>query len=380
MTVHIGVVIVVLIIGHILTFFLLASDISQHALTRFDRAFLWGKASQIAGWSLILAGEFALPDIFFTAGNALLFCGWGLETLAMLSLRIRVTRAHVAFYLLLVVLSLVLLPLPGLDHGLRALLLCILQTAMFAPPGAALLFSRRETSILQKTAGAIYALCCVTTLYRGVAAWTGMLDVYLPAGSTFLTLLLGTLLPPLLLLLGGMGYVLIKKEQLSRSLRIFAETDSLTGLYNRRAFFSLAGEYVLRAAEKKERFSLLMIDIDNFKRINDSYGHATGDDIIASLAATLRKSIRQTDIACRFGGEEFVVLLSGCDGREAFRIAERIRATAESSEPRSIRYTVSIGIAAEPCPDTDLDALIQLADNRMYRAKDLGRNRVLPEG
>ena len=380
MNVHIGVVIVVLIIGHILTFLLLASDISQHALTRFDRAFLWGKASQIAGWSLILCGEFLRPVVLFPAGNALLFCGWGLETLAMLSLRVRVARPHAAFYCLLVGLSLLFLAVPGPDPGRRAFLLCVLQTTMFAPPGAALLFSRFETSALQKTAGVIYALCCVTTLYRGIAALNGTIDVYRPADSPLAALLFGTLLPPLLLLLGGMGYVLIKKEQLSRTLRVFAETDSLTGLSNRRAFFSLAGEYVLRAAAKKEPYSLLMIDIDNFKKINDTHGHAAGDGIIAGLAATLRKSVRETDVACRFGGEEFVVLLAGCDLPEAFRIAERIRATVERSDPASIRHTVSIGIATERGGGTDLDALLRRADDRMYRAKHLGRNRVLTEG
>ena len=122
-----------------------------------------------------------------------------------------------------------------------------------------------------------------------------------------------------------------------------------------------------------------MIDIDNFKTINDTHGHSVGDEIIASLAATLRGSIRQTDIACRFGGEEFVILLAGCDPREAFRIAERIRTTAERSEPATVRYTVSIGIAGETGVTANLDALIRRADNGMYRAKKLGRNRVLQE-
>ena len=88
--------------------------------------------------------------------------------------------------------------------------------------------------------------------------------------------------------------------------QVFAETDPLTGLSNRRAFFRLAGEHVLRSAARNEPLSLLMIDIDKFKAINDTHGHAAGDDIIANLAATLRESIRQSDIACRFGGEEFV--------------------------------------------------------------------------
>ena len=380
MNVGIGTITAVLIVGHVVVFLLLLFDTRQGVVTRHDRAFLWGKALQIAGWALMMTASSTGIVALVCAGNALLFCGWSLEILAMLSLKVGVNRSYAIGYLLLSLCSVAFLLAPGLEIATRFLYLCLLQTAMYFVPGVILMFSRRDSSLIQKVTGGIYMVCSMSTLYRAAAILGDGSYAVFPGVSSDQRVLFALLLHPFLLLLSSMAYVLLKKEQLSRNLRVFAETDPLTELSNRRAFFRLAGEYAFRAAAKGEPFSLLMIDIDNFKAINDTYGHAAGDEIIANLAATLCESIRQTDIACRFGGEEFVVLRAGCDPREAFRIAERIRVAAEHSEPRSIRYTISIGIATETGGGTDLDALLRRADDRMYRAKDLGRNRVLTEG
>lgn len=379
MSVSIATITAVLIVGHIVVFLLLLFDTRQGVVTGYDRAFLWGKALQIAGWGLMMGASSTGLVILFCAGNATLVCGWSLEIFAMLSLKVVMNRAYTAGYVLLPTGSVIALLVPGLAVGTRIMTLFLLQTVTYLIPGAILMFSRRDTSLIQKVTGAIYLLCSMSTLYRVVAILQDSAYAAFPGASSSQGVAFALLLQPFLLLLSSMSYVLLKKEQLNRRLQVFAETDPLTGLSNRRAFFRLAGEHVLRSAARNEPLSLLMIDIDKFKAINDTHGHAAGDDIIANLAATLRESIRQSDIACRFGGEEFVVLLAGCDGREAFRIAERIRAAAERSEPRSIRYTISIGVATERGDGTNLDALIQRADDRMYRAKELGRNRVVQE-
>ena len=379
MSVSIGTITAVLIVGHIVVFLLLLLDARQGVVTEYDRAFLWGKALQIAGWGLMTAAASTGLVVLFCAGNATLVCGWSLEILAMLSLKVVMNRAYTAGYVLLAIGSVIVMLVPRLAVETRIMALCLLQTATYLIPGAILMFSRRDTSLIQKVTGAIYLLCSMSTFYRVFAILQDSAYAVFPGASANQGVAFALLLHPFLLLLSSMAYVLLKKEQLSRSLQVFAETDPLTGLSNRRAFFRLAAEYVRTAALKNDPFSLLMIDIDNFKTINDTHGHSVGDEIIASLAATLRGSIRQTDIACRFGGEEFVILLAGCDPREAFRIAERIRTTAERSEPATVRYTVSIGIAGETGVTANLDALIRRADNGMYRAKKLGRNRVLQE-
>jgi diguanylate cyclase (GGDEF)-like protein len=123
-----------------------------------------------------------------------------------------------------------------------------------------------------------------------------------------------------------------------------------------------------------------MIDIDWFKKINDRYGHSAGDEVLKGVARICKESIRDIDIAGRFGGEEFAVVLVECSLDSAFTVAERIRANIESNEfpvdGTSIRCTVSIGIAGNTTEDADLEMVMKRADTALYDAKQAGRNRT----
>lgn len=160
-----------------------------------------------------------------------------------------------------------------------------------------------------------------------------------------------------------------------------ASTDPLTKLYNRRFFFSEA-DYILQLAKaSKTPVSLLVIDIDHFKNVNDSHGHATGDAVIIQLAGSLRQHSRTDDLIARFGGEEFVFLLPGADLQEASLCAERIRATCAAMEVKtgtgeSVRLTVSIGAAEIDVSSEAVEAALGRADRALYEAKHAGRNRV----
>jgi len=166
------------------------------------------------------------------------------------------------------------------------------------------------------------------------------------------------------------------------NLQILANTDSLTRLYNRRQIYPIMQKELDRAARKKIPFSALMIDIDHFKKFNDTYGHAGGDLLLAGFADKMRWALRQMDSAFRFGGEEFVVLLPETTGQEAMVPAERFRQRiADSRFPmppdgRPVSVTVSIGIAMYRDGDT-IDDMIRHADLAMYAAKSGGRNRVV---
>lgn len=160
-----------------------------------------------------------------------------------------------------------------------------------------------------------------------------------------------------------------------------ASTDELTGLFNYRTFEEELEKCLLeskRASDKKE-LSLLLIDIDYFKNFNDTYGHAAGNDVLAGVALEVLKLIRQTDKACRYGGEEFVIILPKCDMEGAMLLAERIRGTLEkqrfttSAGIRSV--TVSIGCATSREDDT-YQTLFERVDEALYQAKHSGRNRV----
>jgi two-component system cell cycle response regulator len=163
-----------------------------------------------------------------------------------------------------------------------------------------------------------------------------------------------------------------------------AITDALTGLYNRRYMESHVGTLVEQAASRGKPLTVLVLDIDYFKSINDSWGHDAGDDVLREFALRIRKSIRGIDLACRYGGEEFVVVMPETDLAVATMVAERLRRRI-AGDPfpiqqgaRSIEVTISIGIAALGRGE-DAAAVLKRADQALYRAKRDGRNRVVPD-
>jgi len=170
---------------------------------------------------------------------------------------------------------------------------------------------------------------------------------------------------------------------LERRILELANTDALTGLLNRRAFMERMGMEMLRAQREKRSLSLIITDIDHFKRVNDTYGHQVGDLVLQRFAAQLTTCARPYDLLGRYGGEEFVVCLPGTDGCQAGPVAERMRRQIEDMEimlpdgSRSIRITASFGTAFYSIePGEDIDMLIKRADDVLYLAKNKGRNCV----
>jgi diguanylate cyclase (GGDEF)-like protein len=160
-----------------------------------------------------------------------------------------------------------------------------------------------------------------------------------------------------------------------------ATTDPLTGAANRRSFMERCEAEIHRARRYDRPVSLLMIDVDHFKAVNDTYGHAAGDVVLAAVGEALRQSVRQIDIWGRLGGEEFAVLLVETGLPGAAIVAERIRARFEGMEVSvggaAIRFTVSIGCTTVTADTAGLEAALRVADQRMYEAKQSGRNRVV---
>ena len=169
---------------------------------------------------------------------------------------------------------------------------------------------------------------------------------------------------------------LANQEELER----LANIDSLTGLVNRGAILRKLGEQTKYANRYREEFSLDMLDIDHFKKVNDQYGHLTGDDVLEQVAILVRQDIREADTAGRYGGEEFIIILPRTDLSSALNVAERVRKTIETSEMKDSKgnvfgITVSQGISIYQ-PGEDEYSLISRADNALYKAKENGRNRV----
>lgn len=178
------------------------------------------------------------------------------------------------------------------------------------------------------------------------------------------------------------AFVMVENAYLYEKIRLKSVTDELTGLYNRRYFFErLKEEYERTKRYSELEFSVIMLDIDHFKKINDTYGHMAGDAVLKQLARIMKNSIRSADIAARFGGEEFIFILPQTSLKGGVQFAERLRKTVEKYKFQALGHeipvTISLGVSSyhNKLPYT-LDEIIKNADEALYRAKASGRNKV----
>lgn len=174
-------------------------------------------------------------------------------------------------------------------------------------------------------------------------------------------------------------FLLLRQFKIRRALKILAKTDSLTNLANRRAFFANGYTYMERALKEQSELCVLVIDIDNFKQVNDNLGHDVGDKAICYVAELASETMRSRDILARIGGEEFAAILPDANVGQARAIAERIREKIQQSnavELQGLPITVSIGLASINDGNKNFDHLLHIADVAMYQAKTNGRNCV----
>lgn len=176
--------------------------------------------------------------------------------------------------------------------------------------------------------------------------------------------------------------IVIDNARLYEATRQLAITDGLTKIYNHRFFQELFEKEFTRSDRYNTVFSLIILDIDHFKKVNDTYGHLCGDEILKSLAALVKSCLRSMDVVARYGGEEFAVLLPETGGTEAFQTAERIRRAVEGTRfmgtEQGLNVTVSLGVATYPSADVNERAdVIAKADSALYEAKESGRNRAI---
>jgi two-component system cell cycle response regulator len=163
-----------------------------------------------------------------------------------------------------------------------------------------------------------------------------------------------------------------------------AITDQLTGLHNRR-YMARHLDTLMQNAGPSKPISFLVIDIDFFKSVNDTHGHNVGDEVLKEFAARVSANVRGIDLACRYGGEEFVVVMPDTDVQVAYQVAERLRRSVEnrpfpiSRAPGQIKVTISVGIASSSGGQDRSEAMLHRADQALYRAKREGRNRVIAE-
>ena len=176
------------------------------------------------------------------------------------------------------------------------------------------------------------------------------------------------------------GRDLSATKRLQQELQIMASTDPLTGLLNRRRFLEQAEKEFLRSQRYQHELAAVMLDIDHFKTINDTHGHFVGDQVLIALSRAAENLLRDIDILCRWGGEEFVILMPETPLAGAAILAERLREMLArltvDTTAGTVRFTVSAGVAARCEPDAGLTDILQRADTALYAAKQHGRNRI----
>ena len=186
----------------------------------------------------------------------------------------------------------------------------------------------------------------------------------------------------LLTLVGNHVTLIIDKIRLFQETRRLAITDGLTGLYNSRYFYKQLDAEIARSNRYGSSFSVILFDIDNFKQLNDSFGHQAGDNVLHELAKILQSLSRETDIVVRYGGEEFIIILPNTSEEDTINLAERIRSTVEKhiflpGREGGANITISGGIASYPRNAGSSESLLNAADVALYSAKGAGKNRVL---
>jgi diguanylate cyclase (GGDEF)-like protein len=250
------------------------------------------------------------------------------------------------------------------------------QSAILVAIGCAVLFTVLNTAIVAVAAHA----AAPDGRWRDVL-WNRerlLLDVVELCVGILITIT--CVISPGLLILALPPVVLLQRSLMHQQLKAAARTDAKTGLLNAGAWQREAETELSRAERTHEPLAVLLIDIDHFKKVNDTFGHLIGDQVLIAVAGTLRNQLRDYDVVGRFGGEEFVVLLPGADTVEACRVAERLRSRvrrlAVAAEEGTVGVTISVGVSLYRTHGQDLIELLASSDLALYRAKESGRDRV----
>lgn len=346
----------------------------------FTTRFVMARAIQAAAYLLLLSRGALSDTLSINLGNSFLFIGFFFESLCLLTSIGKDTWGNICRIGAVALFSLFVFNLTEtFDSGTGSFRIAMSSSCIFLLllfPTVAMFFSGKKSMVRQSVA-ALYLMFLVLLLSRAVHAFgvsPDLLDNTRFQSLSFLSMVL-------LLLFSPAAYLLLMREKTSIRLRTMAMTDALTGLVNRHNFITHAEQVFVGSKAKKSPLAVLFIDIDDFKKINDTYGHAFGDTVLIRLARLLKDNLRTVDILCRYGGEEFVILLPRTDTTTAESVSSRIISQVNElrfAENPGFRFSLSIGLAAlPPYGDQTLTDCIEQADCAMYEAKRTGKNKVI---
>lgn len=371
---------IIIVVGQFLSGIFILAYTSRHERSKALNTFLISKLLQTFAW-IFMSHRTNMPGVFVNAAsNILLFTGVTLELIAFLILKESFTKKNKKAYLSLLAGGFLVYSAAaafGIAQNIKITIAsCVLALLMAFPVYS--LFTDKQASLLQRLIAASFSLTVLMLLFRGVTSVTSGLDLSLSSSNPFNSWLYVVLY--LYMVTGSMGFILLDKERMDAELVKAATLDGLTNVLNRQTFEKRSAESISLFAGRQEPVSCLLLDIDDFKRVNDQHGHLMGDAVLRGFASTIRSMLRDDDLFGRYGGEEFSILLPGADKNQALAIAERLRAAVEAQKMeghKEIRYTVSIGVSTLiPDRETTTDQFYRLSDKALYLAKSRGKNRV----
>ena len=338
------------------------------------------KQCQAVAWLLLyFNGSGVVPDaVSIPVGYGVLFVGVGLEAGALWESVGRLAWRRIAYPVMGVSVALFLACYAIDEAGMRVVAGALILGGLYLAGAAALARGWRGGSMLHR-----FLVISMTLLALLVAA-RGILVLTMPEGWGWLSKGLLQVLTSaalyLLMLLNGFGYLLLAREHQRVELDRLALVDPLTDLPNRRSFFAQLAPWMALARRPGQPSSLVMLDFDQFKRVNDSYGHPAGDTVLRSVAEVCKRQLRDSDQMGRLVGVEFALLLPRTGIEEAMLVAERIRAAVAASpvktERAMISMTASFGVTVIR-PDDSTVSLFKRADEALRAAKEGGRNKVV---
>ncbi|AET67899.1 diguanylate cyclase (GGDEF) domain-containing protein [Desulfosporosinus orientis DSM 765] len=369
----------VLALGNFCTIILMIAYNNFQGKNNSTKYYIAGKFLLMIAWVLFAMRGVASDLISIIIANSLLFVGVSLNAIAFILLKGFLIRSVKQLYLVFIVISILIFNIVSFlgNENIRVAVGFIIPALIIIPIYVSFL-TDKKASRLQILIAVIHMLASVPLFLRAYVSLSSpyVIQLYTPNVFTtwsFLSLFVS-------LIIGSTGFVLLAKQQDDEELIKFARFDFLTNIYNRRTFFLFAQKSIALCVRKTMPVSLILIDIDNFKKVNDLYGHHIGDEVLKDFASETQRILRQNDLLCRYGGEEFTILLPGADEEDSNKVATRLREViGQRGIPNhpELKYTVSMGaVSVIPDYETDLEILLKQADVALYTAKNNGKNRI----
>jgi diguanylate cyclase (GGDEF)-like protein len=342
---------------------------------------LYGYAKLFQGVAWLLLFERLYLTLLWSRfiGNNILFIGFFLESLVMLALTRMLFKKTFIVQSLILIISCVVFGIlaVGTEDYIYVIVASIVTFFIYLYPTIAFMYSKGDR--FKKFLGLGYVFFLVVMVLRALSSYMdvtmSLFTVNYVQHFSFITLILLTVI-------SGPGFLLLLKERADVELRILATLDGLTHISNRRHFLEQAQLIFVEHQKVQLPLSVLFIDIDHFKLVNDQHGHGFGDEVLINLADILKGAIRGSDLVCRYGGEEFVVLLVDTNIEGSRVVIDHIRdhiKQAQLSLP-DFKYSISIGLYATIPPEGSMYDFIKKSDEAMYQAKQFGRDQYVVYG